>query len=136
MTAWNPEPLIKIWSEEIESIEVDGYKRKILYTDNNIIGIKCPEYHITFNLDYLEKDDKEIDDYSHKLYSRWGFKVINIFTDKLKCEEGITSNSNWTEITFKNDYADFIYYNRFTFKVSLFDYLKVLRDEKLKSLGL
>jgi hypothetical protein len=136
MTAWNPEPLIKIWSEEIESIEVDGYKRKILYTDNNIIGIQCPEYHITFNLDYLKKDNKEIDDYSNKLYSIWGFKVINIFTDKLKCEEGITSNSNWTEITFKNDYADFIYYNRFTFKVSLFDYLKVLRDEKLKLLGL
>jgi hypothetical protein len=127
--------LIKIWSDEIESVEVEGYKRSIISTRKNIVSLNTPEYHITFDLDYLEKDGNEIGDYGHKLYSRWGFKLINLFTDKLKCDEGITPNSNWTEITFKNDYADYINYNRFTFKVSVFDPLKILRDEKLKLLG-
>ena len=61
---------------------------------------------------------------------------LDIFIEKLKCDNGFTQNSNWTEITFKNDYADFISYKRFNFRVSLFDPLKILRDERLKSLGL
>ena len=84
MKSWNPDSLIKIWSEDIESVVVDGWSRKVSSTKNEIIGIKCPEYHITFELDDLSKGDKTIDDYSNKLYSKWGFEIINIFIEKFR----------------------------------------------------
>ncbi len=132
------ENLIEIWKVDIEKIVVDGYNRKVIEVTSNITGRKeFDEKILIFQLEDLTKDnDIIIDDYGHKLYSRWGFKVINLFIEKLKDGEDFTASSNWTEITFKNDYADWIYYNRYTFRVSLFNPVKILRDEKLRILGL
>ena len=131
------ENLIEIWKVDIEKIVVDGYNRKVIEVTSNITGRKeFDEKILIFQLEDLTKDNDIIDDYGHKLYSRWGFKVINLFIEKLKDGEDFTASSNWTEITFKNDYADWIYYNRYTFRVSLFNPVKILRDEKLRILGL
>ncbi len=131
------ENLIEIWKVDIEKIVVDGYNRKVIEVTPNITGRKeFDEKILIFQLEDLTKDNDIIDDYGHKLYSRWGFKVINLFIEKLKDGEDFTASSNWTEITFKNDYADWIYYNRYTFRVSLFNPVKILRDEKLRILGL
>ena len=131
------ENLIEIWKGDLEKIVVDGYTRKVINVDSKITGRKeFDEKILIFQLEDLIKDNDIIDDYGHKLYSRWGFKVINLFIEKLKDGEDFTASSNWTEITFKNDYADWIYYNRYTFRVSLFNPVKILRDEKLRILGL
>jgi len=131
------ENLIEIWKGDLEKIVVDGYTRKVINVDSKITGRKeFDEKILIFQLEDLIKDNDIIDDYGHKLYSRWGFKVINLFIEKLKDGEDFTASSNWTEITFKNDYADWIYYNRYTFRVSLFKPVKILRDEKLRILGL
>ena len=131
------EKLIEIWKSDLENIQVDGYTRKVINVDSKITGRKeFDEKILTFQLEDLKKDDDIIDDYSHKFYSRWGFKVINLFIEKLKGDEDFTTSSNWTEITFKNDFADWIYYNRYTFRVSVFNPVKILRDEKLRILGL
>ena len=131
------ENLIEMWKGDLEKIVVDGYNRKVINVDSKITGRKeFDEKILTFQLEDLTKDNDIIDDYGHKLYSRWGFKVINLFIEKLKDGEDFTASSNWTEITFKNDYADWIYYNRYTFRVSLFNPVKILRDEKLRILGL
>ena len=131
------EKLIEIWKNDLENIQVDGYTRKVIEVNSNITGRReFDEKILTFQLEDLKKDDDIIDDYGHKLYSRWGFKVINLFIEKLKGDEDFTTSSNWTEITFKNDFADWIYYNRYTFRVSLFNPVKILRDEKLRILGL
>lgn len=131
------ENLIEIWKGDLEKIVVDGYTRKVINVDSKITGRKeFDEKILTFQLEDLTKDNDIIDDYGHKLYSRWGFKVINLFIEKLKDGEDFTTSSNWTEITFKNDFADWIYYNRYTFRVSLFNPVKILRDEKLRILGL
>ena len=131
------ENLIEIWKGDLEKIVVDGYTRKVINVDSKITGRKeFDEKILIFQLEDLIKDNDIIDDYGHKLYSRWGFKVINLFIEKLKDGEDFTTSSNWTEITFKNDFADWIYYNRYTFRVSLFNPVKILRDEKLRILGL
>ena len=131
------EKLIEIWKNDLENIQVDGYTRKVINVDSKITGRKeFDEKILTFQLEDLKKDNDIIDDYGHKFYSRWGFKVINLFIEKLKGDEDFTPSSNWTEITFKNDFADWIYYNRYTFRVSVFNPVKILRDEKLKLLGL
>ena len=131
------EKLIEIWKNDLENIQVDGYTRKIINVDSKITGRKeFDEKILTFQLEDLKKDNDIIDDYGHKFYSRWGYKVINIFIEKLKGDEDFTPSTNWTEITFKNDFADWIYYNRYTFRVSVFNPVKILRDEKLKLLGL
>jgi len=127
--------LIELWKNDLEQITIDGYQRKVISVDKNQTGRKVKEFILTFKLDYLEKDDNVIDDYGDKVYSRWGYNVINLFIEKLKGEEDFIPSSNWTEITFKNDYADWIYYNRYTFRVSVFDPIKILRYEKLKKLG-
>jgi hypothetical protein len=127
--------LIELWKNDLEQITIDGYQRKVISVDKNQTGRKVKEFILTFKLDYLEKDDNVIDDYGDKVYSRWGYNVINLFIEKLKDEEDFIPSSNWTEITFKNDYADWIYYNRYTFRVSVFDPIKILRYEKLKKLG-
>lgn len=131
------EKLIEIWKNDLENIQVDGYTRKVINVDSKITGRKeFDEKILTFQLEDLKKDNDIIDDYGHKFYSRWGYKVINIFIEKLKGDEDFTPSTNWTEITFKNDFADWIYYNRYTFRVSVFNPVKILRDEKLKLLGL
>ena len=131
------EKLIEIWKNDLENIQVDGYSRKVIEVDSRITGRKeFDEKILTFKLEDLKKDDDIIDDYGHKFYSRWGYDVINLFIEKLKGDEDFTPSSNWTEITFKNDFADWIYYNRYTFRVSVFNPVKILRDEKLKLLGL
>ena len=132
------EKLIEIWKNDLENIQVDGYSRKVIEVNSNTTGRReFDEKILTFQLEDLKKDDDIIiDDYGHKLYSRWGFKVINLFIEKLKGDEDFTTSSNWTEITFKNDFADWIYYNRYTFRVSVFNPVKILRDEKLRILGL
>ena len=131
------EKLIEIWKNDLENIQVDGYSRKVIEVNSNITGRKeFDEKILTFQLEDLKKDNDIIDDYGHKFYSRWGYKVINLFIEKLKGDEDFTPSSNWTEITFKNDFADWIYYNRYTFRVSVFNPVKILRDEKLKLLGL
>ena len=131
------EKLIEIWKNDLENIQVDGYSRKVIEVTSNITGRKeFDEKILTFKLEDLKKDDDIIDDYGHKFYSRWGYDVINLFIEKLKGDEDFTPSSNWTEITFKNDFADWIYYNRYTFRVSVFNPVKILRDEKLKLLGL
>ena len=131
------EKLIEIWKNDLENIQVDGYSRKVINVDSKITGRKeFDEKILTFQLEDLKKDDDIIDDYGHKFYSRWGYNVINLFIEKLKGDEDFTPSSNWTEITFKNDFADWIYYNRYTFRVSVFNPVKILRDEKLKLLGL
>lgn len=131
------EKLIEIWKNDLENIQVDGYTRKVIEVNSNITGRKeFDEKILTFQLEDLKKDDDIIDDYGHKFYSRWGYDVINLFIEKLKGDEDFTTSSNWTEITFKNDFADWIYYNRYTFRVSVFNPVKILRDEKLRILGL
>ena len=131
------EKLIEIWKNDLENIQVDGYTRKVINVDSKITGRKeFDEKILTFQLEDLKKDDDIIDDYGHKFYSRWGYNVINLFIEKLKGDEDFTPSSNWTEITFKNDFADWIYYNRYTFRVSVFNPVKILRDEKLRILGL
>ena len=131
------EKLIEIWKNDLENIQVDGYTRKVIEVNSKITGRKeFDEKILTFQLEDLKKDDDIIDDYGHKFYSRWGYDVINLFIEKLKGDEDFTPSSNWTEITFKNDFADWIYYNRYTFRVSVFNPVKILRDEKLKLLGL
>lgn len=131
------EKLIEIWKNDLENIQVDGYSRKVIEVDSRITGRKeFDEKILTFKLEDLKKDNDIIDDYGHKFYSRWGYNVINLFIEKLKGDEDFTPSSNWTEITFKNDFADWIYYNRYTFRVSVFNPVKILRDEKLKLLGL
>lgn len=131
------EKLIEIWKNDLENIQVDGYRRKVINVDSKITGRKeFDEKILTFQLEDLKKDDDIIDDYGHKFYSRWGYNVINLFIKKLKGDEDFTPSSNWTEITFKNDFADWIYYNRYTFRVSVFNPVKILRDEKLRILGL
>ena len=131
------EKLIEIWKNDLENIQVDGYSRKVINVDSKITGRKeFDEKILTFKLEDLKKDDDIIDDYGHKFYSRWGYNVINLFIEKLKGDEDFTPSSNWTEITFKNDFADWIYYNRYTFRVSVFNPVKILRDEKLRILGL
>jgi hypothetical protein len=131
------EKLIEIWKNDLENIQVDGYSRKVIEVDSRITGRKeFDEKILTFKLEDLKKDNDIIDDYGHKFYSRWGYDVINLFIEKLKGDEDFTPSSNWTEITFKNDFADWIYYNRYTFRVSVFNPVKILRDEKLKLLGL
>lgn len=131
------EKLIEIWKNDLENIQVDRYRRKVINVDSKITGRKeFDEKILTFQLEDLKKDDDIIDDYGHKFYSRWGYDVINLFIEKLKGDEDFTPSSNWTEITFKNDFADWIYYNRYTFRVSIFNPVKILRDEKLKLLGL
>ena len=131
------EKLIEIWKNDLENIQVDGYSRKVIEVDSRITGRKeFDEKILTFKLEDLKKDNDIIDDYGHKSYSRWGYDVINLFIEKLKGDEDFTPSSNWTEITFKNDFADWIYYNRYTFRVSVFNPVKILRDEKLKLLGL
>lgn len=131
------EKLIEIWKNDLENIQVDGYSRKVINVDSKITGRKeFDEKILTFQLEDLKKDDDIIDDYGHKFYSRWGYNVINLFIKKLKGDEDFTPSSNWTEITFKNDFADWIYYNRYTFRVSVFNPVKILRDEKLRILGL
>ena len=131
------EKLIEIWKSDLENIQVDGYSRKVIEVDSRITGRKeFDEKILTFKLEDLKKDNDIIDDYGHKFYSRWGYNVINLFIEKLKGDEDFTPSSNWTEITFKNDFADWIYYNRYTFRVSVFNPVKILRDEKLKLLGL
>ena len=131
------EKLIEIWKNDLENIQVDGYSRKVIEVDSRITGRKeFDEKILTFKLEDLKKDNDIIDDYGHKFYSRWGYDVINLFIEKLKGDEDFTPSSNWTEITFKNDFADLIYYNRYTFRVSVFNPVKILRDEKLKLLGL
>ncbi len=131
------EKLIEIWKNDLENIQVDGYTRKVIEVNSNITGRKeFDEKILTFQLEDLKKDDDIIDDYGHKFYSRWGYNVINLFIEKLKGDEDFTTSSNWTEITFKNDFADWIYYNRYTFRVSVFNTVKILRDEKLRILGL
>lgn len=131
------EKLIEIWKSDLENIQVDGYTRKVINVDSKITGRKeFDEKILTFQLEDLKKDDDIIDDYGHKFYSRWGYNVINLFIKKLKGDEDFTPSPNWTEITFKNDFADWIYYNRYTFRVSVFNPVKILRDEKLRILGL
>lgn len=130
--------LVKIWTNDLELVDVDGYKIKILKTDvdeYNFHKLK-DEVVITFKLGELSKEDLHIYDYGDKLYSRWGFKSINLFIHKLKGDEDYTPSPNWTEIKFKNDYANYIYYNRYMFRVSLFKPTIILREEKLKKLGL
>jgi len=129
--------LIKYWKKDIENISVEGWKREVTDYTINITGNKdFDEKIITFNLGDLKNFDKTIDDYSHKFYSIWGHNLINSFIEKLKGDDEFTPSPNWTEITFKNDFADWILYNTFTFRVSVFNPLKILRDEKLKELGL
>lgn len=133
--------LIEIWTNDLEKIQVDGYTRKVTNSKPQVTSFCCTikdfdEKIITFELGDLIKDDQIIDDYGHKFYSRWGYNVINLFIDKLKGDEDFTPSDNWKEITFKNDFADWIYYNRYTFRVSVFNPVKILRDEKLKLLGI
>ena len=106
------EKLIEIWKNDLENIQVDGYTRKVINVDSKITGRKeFDEKILTFQLEDLKKDNDIIDDYGHKLYSRWGFKVINLFIEKLKGDEDFTTSSNWTEITFKNDSTKFFKLN-------------------------
>jgi hypothetical protein len=127
--------LTEIWKNEIESIEVNGWTRRVLsISDEKIHYDKT--YLISFELDYLNKDGIEIDDFSNKFYSKWSFKLMNSFIDKLKFDcDDYTPSSNWTEITFKNDFADYIEYNTYYFKVSLFEPITILREENLRLLG-
>lgn len=130
--------LVKIWTNDLELVDVDGYKRKVLKVDVDEYNFRKlkDETILTFKLEELSKEDLYIDDYGDKLYSRWGFKSINLFIHKLKGDEDYIPSANWTEITFKNNYANYIYYNRYMFRVSIFKPTIILRDEKLKKLGL
>ena len=65
--------LVKIWTNDLELVDVDGYKVKILKVDvdeYNFHKLK-DEVVITFKLGELSIEDLHIYDYGDKLYSRW-----------------------------------------------------------------
>lgn len=131
------EDIIKEWISIVESIEVDGFKRKVISKKSNDLGRVTS---LSGELTDLSSDDDEDIDYKSRRYSRFCFDFINIFIEKLKIGE-VRNNSNWTYIEFYDGgdrpYA-YVEYKTFNFIISTDynKYVELTREKKLKELGL
>ena len=131
------EDIIKDWISDVESIDVGGYKRKVISKKSNDLGRVTS---LSAELTDLSNDEEEDIDYKSRKYSRFCFDFINIFIEKLKTGE-VRNNSNWTYIEFYDGgdrpYA-YVEYKTFNFIISTDynKYVELTREKKLKELGL
>ena len=131
------EDIINEWISIVESIEVDGFKRKVISKKSNDLGRVTS---LSAELTDLSNDDDEDIDYKSRRYSRFCFDFINVFIEKLKTGE-VRNNDNWTYIEFydggNRPYA-YIEYRTFNFIISTDynKYVELTREKKLKELGL
>ena len=131
------EDIIKEWISSIESIEVDGLRRKVVSKRSNDLGGVSS---LSARLTDLSNDKEEDLDYKSRGYSKFCFEFINIFIEKLKTGE-VRNNSNWTYVEFyDNDNKRYAYveYRTFNFIISTDynKYVELTREKKLKELGL
>ena len=129
--------IIKDWIDAIESIEIDGLKRKVISKKPNDFG---GVVSLSAQLTDLENINEEDLDYKSSRYTKFAFDFINIFIEKLKTGESI-NNSNWTQVDFYDEFNKkyaYVEYRTFNFIVSCqFDkYVELTREKKLNRLGL
>lgn len=133
------EDIINDWVSVIESIEVNGLKRKINRKKSYSVA-----RNISFSaqLEDLSNGIEEDLNYKSKNYSLWCYNLINIFIEKIQSENGnAINNSNWTKVKFQDenqqDYG-FIEYRTFDLSISvkLDYYITITREKKIRNLGL
>lgn len=131
------EDIIKDWISIVESIQIDGFKRKVISKKSNDLGRVTS---LSAELTDLSNDEEEDIDYKSRRYSKFCFDFINIFIEKLKIGE-VRNNDNWTYIEFydggNRPYA-YVEYKTFNFIISTdyHKYVEITREKKLKELGL
>jgi hypothetical protein len=130
------EDIIKEWISSIESIEIDGLRRKVVSKRSNDLG---KIINLSAELTDLSDDKEENLDYKSRGYSKFCFEFINIFIEKLKTGE-VRNNSNWTCVEFYDNNKRYAYveYKTFNFIISTDynKYVELTREKKLKELGL
>jgi len=134
------------WKEIIESIEVDGYSRKVESVDlfrMNKYYTGYPEsefcYKVTFNFeDGFSNSIYEamlLDNAKDKCRKRLEDKFIKMFSSSYKLPR---PGSNSGETKFENDKVDYMTNQGYRFIVQFYPqgFVSELRNEKLEILGL
>lgn len=90
--------LAEEWRLEIESICVDGWSRRASAT----LGLPCwddPRLRFSAELSELEKGGRELEDLSDRLYSRWAFRLSEVWKAKIESfGEEYWHSANWTRV--------------------------------------
>lgn len=130
--------LIKEWKSTIESLEVDGYQRRVESTDFFLISTEPRlRYKVNFNFplqseEYFREDDR---------FRLWNWELTKIFTQV--CKDGTSFNnssikpgSSTGEFTFRNSKVDYFQNQGYRFIIQFYPegFLPEIREKKLNQI--
>jgi len=138
----NFEEIILIWKSEIESLNVNGFSRKVSSTDLFPMQSKyyphSEAWKVNFNFEdgissQENYDTSEFDQISREL---WRDELNRLFISKFggKYKEGPNSG----ELQFHNSLCDYMTYQGYRFIIQFYpdQFISILRNRKLNELGI
>jgi hypothetical protein len=127
--------LAEEWRLEIESISVDGWSRSAS-ASLDLPDWIYPKLRVSMELSPLFRGGEEDEDFSGKRYSRWAFRLSELWKDRIESwGEEYWHSANWTRVW--NSWID-SEYRVWSFSVAAdADRLAAAeRDRRLRQLGL
>jgi hypothetical protein len=90
--------LAEEWRLEIESIVVDGWSRGASMS-LRLPGWADPKLRVSVDLSPLARGSEEDEDFSGRRYSRWAFRLSELWKDRIgSWGEEYWHSANWTRI--------------------------------------
>lgn len=138
--------ITEIWKNEIESIDIRGYSRKIFSSITSKPrqrgNVREDFYRIYFKFEYetinpcneIYLNQKERDDWKKELESHFVKKFKSNHTGSFSPEQAIHKNNDF--ILFNNEYCDFIGWEKESLIIQFYlgSVISKIREEKLKEL--
>ena len=131
------ERIKQIFTELVESIEVNGYYRQVnrLKVSNN--G-KEDTIYILFT-DFINKDESALEiDLGDKVHNKWYFRLYNKIIEEYtnSDEDYLSMNDNYSDIRFYTDWISKLEYSvtGLYLRVNLTELTGFIRDKKISKL--
>lgn len=129
------EQIVEIWKNEIESINIRGYSRKISSSQFSNPPRRHDLYRINFKFEgHHYFNQKERDDWKKELESNFVEKFKSSYTGSFSPEQAIRRNADF--ILFNNEYCDFFGWENGDLIIQFYlsSVVSKIREEKLKEL--
>jgi hypothetical protein len=123
----------RIFTELVESIEVNGYYREV-----RKISVQNISIYILFT-DFINKDESALEiDLGDKVHNKWYFRLYNKIIEEYtnSDEDYLSMNDNYSDIRFYTDWISKLEYSvtGLYLRVNLSELISFIRDKKISKL--
>jgi hypothetical protein len=123
----------RIFTELVESIEVNGYYREV-----RKISVQNISIYILFT-DFKNSDESAPEiDFGNKIHNKWYFRLYNKIIEEYtnSDEDYLSMNDNYSDIRFYTDWISKLEYSvtGLYLRVNLSELISFIRDKKISKL--